>query len=68
MPKNCGSFPGKAPKPCSVDVIGKPVSDTISRSKRVACGPELITPPPVYKIGFEDFFISPIAVSIFLSW
>ena len=39
-----------------------------SLSKLVALGPELITPPPVYKIGFDDFFIYSIALSISLSF
>jgi len=63
IPKNCGSFPGKAPRPWSVDVIGNPVNETNSLSNLVAFGPELITPPPVYKIGFEDFLISSITES-----
>ena len=33
----------------------------------MALGPEFITPPPVYKIGFEDFLNNSTAASIFLS-
>ena len=47
--------------------MGKPVKETISLSNLLASGPELITPPPVYKIGFDDFFISSIASSISFS-
>ena len=47
MPSQCGSEAGKAPSPIRVEVIGKPVSLTSSRSKRLARGPELMTPPPV---------------------
>ena len=47
MPSHCGSAAGKAPSPISVEVIGKPVSLTSSRSSALACGPELMMPPPV---------------------
>ncbi len=47
MPSHCGSAAGKAPSPISVEVIGKPVSLTSSRSRSLAALPELITPPPV---------------------
>jgi len=46
------SSPGKAPKPCKVDVIGKPTNLTNSLKDLLASGPELITPPPVYMTGF----------------
>ena len=46
------SSPGKAPKPCKVDVIGNPISLTNSLNESLALGPELITPPPVYITGF----------------
>ena len=47
MPSHCGSAAGNAPSPISVEVIGKPVSLTSSRSNSLAARPELITPPPV---------------------
>ena len=47
MPSHCRSAAGKAPSPIKVEVIGKPVSLTSSRSRSLAARPELITPPPV---------------------
>ncbi len=46
--------------------MGKPVNETSSLNNSVAFGPEFITPPPVYKIGFLDFFINSTACSISL--
>ena len=44
MPVNCGSVPGKPPKPISVFVHGKPSR----RTRRVSCGAASFstTPPP----------------------
>ena len=47
IPKNRGSSPGYAPRPCNVEVIGKPVNETSSLKYLLASGPELMTPPPV---------------------
>ena len=47
MPSHFGSDAGKAPSPINVEVIGKPVSLTSSRSSVLASGPELMMPPPV---------------------
>ena len=47
MPSHLSPDAGYAPRPINVDVIGKPVASTNSRSNWLAAGPELITPPPV---------------------
>ncbi|MNW18876.1 hypothetical protein D3C71_2186130 [compost metagenome] len=47
MPSHCGLDAGNAPRPISVEVIGKPVNSANSRRFSDASGPELITPPPV---------------------
>ncbi len=47
MPSHSLPEAGKAPSPISVEVMGKPVSRTSSRSSWLALGPELMTPPPV---------------------
>ena len=41
------SSAGKQPRPCKVDVIGKPVAYTSSLKSSLALLPELVTPPPV---------------------
>ena len=47
MPSHCGSDAGKAPRPIRVEVIGAPLARTSSRNVSLACGPALMTPPPV---------------------
>lgn len=47
MPSQFLPEAGYAPKPISVEVIGKPVTSTSSRKSLVASGPELMTPPPL---------------------
>ena len=47
MPSHSGREAGKAPRPIKVEVTGKPVRSTSSRSSLLASGPELMMPPPV---------------------
>ncbi len=48
MPSHCGSDAGKAPSPISVEVIGKAGElHQFAQQRRLASGPELMTPPPV---------------------
>ena len=58
MPIYCGCPAGTAPRPIRVRVTGKPVRSASSVSSCEAAGPELITPPPAYKIGFLAVAIS----------
>ena len=67
IPKNCGSLPGNAPRPCKVDVIGKFVTRVNSVKASEAFVPALITPPPEYMIGFFDLTIISTAFSISVS-
>ena len=51
IPNQASPEAGYAPRPIRVDVTGAPVSSASSRSAALAAGPELMMPPPVYKIG-----------------
>ena len=46
MPSQFSPEAGYAPSPIRVEVIGNPLAATNSRSKVLAAGPELMTPPP----------------------
>ena len=48
MPSHCRMIgAGNAPRPISVEVTGAPVSFLQFLRSSAACGPELMTPPPV---------------------
>ena len=51
MPRYRGSEAGNAPSPITVNVHGKPVRRTNSVSSCEAAGPELMIPPPQYRMG-----------------